>query len=63
MKLSIVCLLGILSSTSAVELQRHKRPHRNDNEKEHSDDLYKDDQGERNTSKMSEFDKISEDDY
>jgi len=43
MKLSIVCLLGILSTSAAIELQRHKRPHREDNEKDHSDDLYKDD--------------------
>ena len=63
MKFSIVCLLGILSSTSAIELHRAKRPHREANEKERSDDIYKDDQGERNTAKMSEFDKMSEDDY
>ena len=62
MKFSIICLF-LLSSSKAIELRSHKRPHKHENLKEGSDDIYKDDQGERNTDNMSEFDKDSEDDY
>ena len=62
MKFSVICLF-LLSSSEALKLQRHKRPHKHENEKEGSGDIYKDDQGERSTDKMSEFDKLSEDEH
>ena len=53
----------LLHQASAVDLQRAHRPDRGDNEEQRSDDIYKGDQGDKATAKMSEFDKMSEDNY
>ena len=42
---------------------REKRPDRGDDEEQRSDDIYKGDQGDKDTREMSEFDKMNEDNY